>query len=132
MDSMSMAFSAFEGSSLTAEQMMNSGVTVATGSSEVNSMIAQSPIRPKAQLLYLAGILGFQVQFTNFPKVVTAMINHQVLMYGVNLFHSFVPDISIAPLQVHFHPEALQTTLHCIVFSFHWKKTLLTERNKLV
>lgn len=56
------------GSSSTAELMMKSGTTTAAGPSEVNSMIAQSPIRPGAQLLYLARILGFQVQFTNFPK----------------------------------------------------------------
>ena len=34
---------------------------------------AKSPqlnvVRPKQQLLYLAEVLGFQVQFTDFPKV---------------------------------------------------------------
>lgn len=56
------------GSSSTAEMMIKSGMTTTTGPSEVGPLIAQSPIRPKAQLLYLAQILGFQVQFTDFPK----------------------------------------------------------------
>ena len=30
---------------------------------------SQSVVRPKQQLLYLADVLGFQVQFTDFPKV---------------------------------------------------------------
>ncbi len=29
----------------------------------------QNVVRPKQQLLYLAEVLGFQVQFTDFPKV---------------------------------------------------------------
>jgi len=30
---------------------------------------ARSKVRPKDQLLYLASVLGFHVQFTDFPKV---------------------------------------------------------------
>ena len=30
-------------------------------------------VRPKQQLLYLAEVLGFQVEFTDFPKVCKTM-----------------------------------------------------------
>lgn len=47
------------GASPTAESITKSCAQVAA---------AQSVVRPKQQLLYLADVLGFQVQFTDFPK----------------------------------------------------------------
>ena len=49
-----------KGSSPTAEAILRSGA---------KPLPAQASIRPKQQLLYLADVLGFQVQFTDFPKV---------------------------------------------------------------
>jgi len=47
------------GASPTAESITKTGVQAAA---------SQSVVRPKQQLLYLADVLGFQVQFTDFPK----------------------------------------------------------------
>ena len=49
----------FLGASPTAEALLKSGTKQASGQT----------VRPKQQLLYLAEVLGFQVQYTDFPKV---------------------------------------------------------------
>jgi len=40
---------------------------------------------------------------------------------GGRAIHSFIPDISIAPLQVHYYSEALQTTALILCRSQHAK-----------
>ena len=51
------------GASPTAEAMAKAATTPAPASPPLNV------VRPKQQLLYLAEVLGFPVQFTDFPKV---------------------------------------------------------------
>lgn len=53
------------GSSPTAEAILKTGQKPLT---------SQSTVRPKQQLSYLADVLGFQVQFTDFPKVTFLLI----------------------------------------------------------
>ena len=51
----------FAGASPTAEGLIKSESKPAA--------VQINAVRPKQQLLYLADVLGFQVQFTDFPKV---------------------------------------------------------------
>ena len=51
----------FAGASPTAEGLIKSESKAAA--------VQINAVRPKQQLLYLADVLGFQVQFTDFPKV---------------------------------------------------------------
>ncbi len=61
----------FSGNSPTAEAInqAQTGISAATAAAA-----AANVIRPRQQLLYLAEVLGFGVQFTDFPKVITLAI----------------------------------------------------------
>ena len=43
----------------------------------------------------------------NKPKNKTKLL---IVEHSSRTFHSFIPDISIAPFQVHYYSEALPTT----------------------
>jgi double-stranded RNA-binding protein Staufen len=63
------------GNSPTAEALAKSGAAVGNhknsspASGMATPLLQQQVVRPKDQLLYLAQLLGFQVQFSDFPKV---------------------------------------------------------------
>lgn len=67
------------GNSPTAEALTKSGAAVgshknsaaaaAAAPGMATPLLQQQVVRPKDQLLYLAQLLGFQVQFSDFPKV---------------------------------------------------------------
>ena len=52
-----------------AEQRVAAGEQSMTPEGEVGGAEGGARVRPKDQLLYLASVLGFNVQFTDFPKV---------------------------------------------------------------
>lgn len=52
-----------------AKELLDTGTSPTAESIKTSPrVVQQSAVRPKQQLLYLAEVLGFQVQFTDFPK----------------------------------------------------------------
>src|SRR6218665_2257106 len=68
-------------------------------------------------------IRTYCVYVSMYPYYVCVCMNAHVCM-GVRIFiHSFIPVISIAPLQVLYYSEALPTTARILYRSFTPKRT---------
>ncbi|KAH9380887.1 hypothetical protein HPB48_012509 [Haemaphysalis longicornis] len=57
-----------QASSAIAKELLDQGVSPTAEALRQTAPVTVTPVRPKQQLLYLAEVLGFQVQFTDFPK----------------------------------------------------------------
>lgn len=57
-----------QASSAIAKELLDKGVSPTAEALRQTAPVTAAPVRPKQQLLYLAEVLGFQVQFTDFPK----------------------------------------------------------------
>lgn len=72
------------------ESKLSSGPSVQAVAEELREQQQSSPsgVSPKEQLIYLAQLLNFQVEFSDFPKVqyYSFNINFQFLMFFYNLF----------------------------------------------
>ena len=84
----------FAGASPTAEGLIKSESKPAA--------VQINAVRPKQQLLYLADVLGFQVQFTDFPKVSLLNTGHnEVVAKGLFLQVCVCPQGGRVSASVH-------------------------------